>query len=472
MDTLETFRQHGLDPQQVGAFGRPVAARTGAVLLPGNHHQWRAIPLVAHGGVIDRQFLAAGHVQRIAAFLAAQHLVANTDVGEGAAHHHFVVAAPRTVGVEVPRLHALLAQVAPGRAVGLDVAGWRDMVGGHRVAQQGQDACALYVADFRRRAADVVEERRVLDVGGGVLPGIGGGLGHCDGLPLCIAGEHFGILLVEHAGVDIGDRLGDLLLAGPDIAQVHGLAVLAGAQGVLGQVHAHAAGQRVGDHQGRRGQPVGLDQRMHPPLEVAVARQHRSDGQVGAADGFLDGIVQRPGVADAGGAAVADQVEAELVQVRCQSCGLEVIGDHLRARRQGALDPGFALQALLNGLLRHQAGGHHHAGVGGVGAGGDGGDHHGTVAQGVALAAMGVVDFAGLVGVAHRHATAAFAFQAADLLGQGLGLQFDEVVEGLADLAQCHPVLRALGPGQAGFHLMHVQGERIGEQRFLPWQSP
>jgi len=47
-----------------------------------------------------------------------------------------VVAAPGTVGVEVPRLHAFVAQVVPGRTVGLDVAGRGDVVGGYRIAQR------------------------------------------------------------------------------------------------------------------------------------------------------------------------------------------------------------------------------------------------------------------------------------------------------------------------------------------------
>ena len=43
----------------------------------------------------------------VAAFFTCQHFVADTDVGEGAAHHHFMVAAPRAVGVEIVWLHTL-----------------------------------------------------------------------------------------------------------------------------------------------------------------------------------------------------------------------------------------------------------------------------------------------------------------------------------------------------------------------------
>ncbi|MNG24861.1 hypothetical protein D3C84_1096350 [compost metagenome] len=49
--------------------------------------------MVAHGGVVDRQFFAGGDVVGVAAFFAVEHFVADADVGEGAAHHHLVVAA-------------------------------------------------------------------------------------------------------------------------------------------------------------------------------------------------------------------------------------------------------------------------------------------------------------------------------------------------------------------------------------------
>ena len=73
--------------------------------------------LVAHGGVVDGQQLTRGMMDRPAALAAAGHVVAQADVGERAPQQHLVVAAPGAVGVEVGRLHAVLQQVAAGRAV-------------------------------------------------------------------------------------------------------------------------------------------------------------------------------------------------------------------------------------------------------------------------------------------------------------------------------------------------------------------
>src|SRR3546814_4300664 len=62
----------------------------------------------------DRQLFAGAvslaEVLREAALHAVEHLVADADVGEGAAHHHIVVAAARAVAVEVGRLHAARLQ--------------------------------------------------------------------------------------------------------------------------------------------------------------------------------------------------------------------------------------------------------------------------------------------------------------------------------------------------------------------------
>src|SRR5690606_38649553 len=103
--------------KQVGPLGCPVAARAGAVFLTGNDDERRAVLRVLHRRVVDRHGLAA--VLRHPTFDAGNHLVANADVGEGAAHHDFVVAAAAAVGVEVLLLDLVLDQVATRRAVSL-----------------------------------------------------------------------------------------------------------------------------------------------------------------------------------------------------------------------------------------------------------------------------------------------------------------------------------------------------------------
>ena len=78
---------------------------------------------------------AARDVQRHAALGARQQQIAQPDVREGAAHHHLVVAAARSVGIEIGGAHALRHQIFGGGARLGDIAGGRDVIGGHRIAE-------------------------------------------------------------------------------------------------------------------------------------------------------------------------------------------------------------------------------------------------------------------------------------------------------------------------------------------------
>ena len=176
--------------------------------------------------------------------------------------------------------------------------------------------------------------------------------------------------------------LGDLRGRRPDVAQVDGLPVGPGPDRVVHHVDVHRPGERVRHHQRRRRQVVHLDVGVDPALEVPVAGQHGDDGQVAFVDRGADLLRQRPGVADAGRAAEADEVEAELVQVGQQAGPLVVVHDHLGAGRQRGLHPGLAAQPGLHGLLGQQRRADHDRGVGGVGARGDGRDHDRAVVDG------------------------------------------------------------------------------------------
>src|SRR5690349_10128128 len=54
MDALEGLAYHRLHAEQVDALGRPVARRTGAVLLAGDQDLRRVFLLVAHRHIVDR----------------------------------------------------------------------------------------------------------------------------------------------------------------------------------------------------------------------------------------------------------------------------------------------------------------------------------------------------------------------------------------------------------------------------------
>ncbi len=163
--------------------------------------------------------------------------------------------------------------------------------------------------------------------------------------------------------------------------QVHGLAVGAGPERLVDDVDQHRARERVGDDERRRGEIVRPHVRVDPALEVAVAGEHRADHEVVVVDGLRDLRDQRPGIADAGAAAEADEIESERVEVLLEIRLPEVLGDHLGARGGRGLHPWLRLQALPDGVAGQKSGADHHARIRGVGAGRDRGEHHVAVAE-------------------------------------------------------------------------------------------
>ena len=261
----------------------------------------------------------------------------------------------------------------------------------------GQHAGVGDVLQWLGLARQALEERRLAHVGRALVPGEAVSGRHLERVPALVAVEHLAVALVEHVGLHgVLDRRRDLLGLGPDVAQVHRLSVAVLAERLVVEVDVHRPGQRVGDAQRRRGEVVHLHVGIDPPLEVAVARQHRDHGQVLGADDVGDLLGQGTAVADAGRAAVADEVEAQLVEVFGQPGPFQVLGDHLGAGSQRGLDPRLDLQPLLDGVAGQQPGAEHHRRVGGVGAAGDRGDHD------VAVVELGL----GPVGQGHRRARA------------------------------------------------------------------
>src|SRR6185437_14925708 len=112
------------------------------------------------------------------------------------------------------------------------------------------------------------------------------------------------------------DDLLDLAGGRPDVTQVDRLPVRVAAERLAErlaeQVGEQGAGEGVGDDQWWGGEEVHRALGVNAALEVAVTREHRAHRQVVLGDCGADLGDEWAGVADAGGAAVADQAEAQL----------------------------------------------------------------------------------------------------------------------------------------------------------------
>ena len=122
--------------------------------------------------------------------------------------------------------------------------------------------------------------------------------------------------------------VGDFGLGGPDILEEDRLAVFTRTKRFVIEVDVDAAREGEGDDEGRGHQVVRADRAVDAGFEVAVTREHGSRYEVALLDGAFDVGVERAGITDAGRATVADEVEAELVEVARELDLVEVIGDH------------------------------------------------------------------------------------------------------------------------------------------------
>ena len=214
-----------------------------------------------------------------------------------------------------------------------------------------------------------LEERRLCDVRRAVLPGIPVARRDRQQPPGVVAVEDRRVGPPEELGVDgAGDDRADLVRLGPDVGEEDRPPVAARPERLGRQVDVDPAGQREGDDERRRGEVARACQRMDPALEVAVPGQDRGDDQVVRLDRGGDRLVERPGVADAGRAAVAGQGEPERLERRHQPGRLEVAGHRARARRQRGLDRRLDAQAAGDRVAGKQTGPDHHGRVGRVGA--------------------------------------------------------------------------------------------------------
>ncbi len=95
--------------------------------------------------------------------------------------------------------------------------------------------------------------------------------------------------------------------------------------------------------------------RIDAAFEIAIAGEHGGRHQIALGDGIGDRFGERAGIADAGGAAIAHQIEAEFIEGLVEAGILQIIGHHLRTGRERGFHPGLHGEAQLDRLLGDEA---------------------------------------------------------------------------------------------------------------------
>ncbi len=263
-----------------------------------------------------------------------------------------------------------------------DDADRRDVIGGEHVVEHRQHARAPDVVDLGPRRRHVVEERWAPYEGAGRVPRECDARGAAQGPPPRRALPHRGeTRAVKRRRHRLAYDSVDLRAVGPDVVQVYRPAFAVLAERFCGQVDEHAARQRIGHHERRRGEEAGPHGRVNAALEIAIAREDGYGGGALRLDRLGHRGRQGTGVAHAGHAAEARRLEAEGVERALQAAPREIVGDDARAGRERRLHPRARLQPARNRVPREQARADHHRRVRGVGAARDRGDHHVAVLE-------------------------------------------------------------------------------------------
>jgi hypothetical protein len=203
-------------------------------------------------------------------------------------------------------------------------------------------------------------------------------------------------------------------------------------------------------------------------FEIAVSREHRGHVEVVFFDGFFDGGVQGPLLPMQVVQPKGRQMKAQGVQGGHETGILQVVDDHFGAGCQRGFDKRRHFEAAGDGIFGHQAGAEEHVGIGGVGAGGDGGHHHVAVADG----GLGAVDLDGRKGAGRPGCTCVWRAwygsrirrEGGDVgdFGVAVVVAAEDFGKGVLQIVEANAVLGPGRAGQGGHDRRQVQLHHLG----------
>src|SRR5689334_14730285 len=120
---------------------------------------------------------------------------------------------------------------------------------------------------------------------------------------------------------------------------------------------------------------------MHAGFKIPIAGKNRSCDQIVFIDRLPDVWVQRPRVADASCATIADKIESKPVEICLESSLLEVIGNNAGSWCERGFHGRIDAQTALDCFFREQSSRNHYAWVTCVRATRDRGDQNAPVAD-------------------------------------------------------------------------------------------
>ena len=165
MNALETLRDDRFYTQQLCSLSRPIARASGSILLPRNHYKRHSFRLILHRGVVDTDAFAVRLMNGHTALNTGHHQVFDPYIRERATQHHLVIAAARTVAIEVFDAYTFGLEIQAGRRIRFDCPSRTDVVCCNRVAKDCEWSRIRNIPPVFNRITKVFKVGRFLNVG-------------------------------------------------------------------------------------------------------------------------------------------------------------------------------------------------------------------------------------------------------------------------------------------------------------------
>lgn len=176
------------------------------------------------------------------------HFVDESDVGEGASGHNFVISSSGAVGVEVLLLDVAFLEVSSSRRILGDRTSGGNVVSGDRVAQVEQAVSALDVRNSLGLQLSALEETRVMDVSRALLPLVYLRISGLKSIPSGSALRDSIVNLLEHFGFEGSfDDLSGFGSGGPDVLEEDIIALGILSNGFSFEVDVASASKSIGN---------------------------------------------------------------------------------------------------------------------------------------------------------------------------------------------------------------------------------
>lgn len=248
VDTLVALSDDDLDSLEVGALGSPIARGSRSVLFTSEDDSVNTITLVLVSSVKDGHLFSGRDVHGGRTSLL-NHLVDQTHVGESTTSHDLIVTSARSVRVEIFIGDSTLSKEAGSRGVLSDLSSRGDVIGSDGVSHVQKAVSVTHVSNGLEFGLSALEEGRVVDVGGVVVPRVEFTSGGFEVLPHLGSLKDVVVDINEHLGLDasFGNFL-DFFTGRPDIGEENVLTVLVLTNGLGLEVMVDGTGKGIGNN--------------------------------------------------------------------------------------------------------------------------------------------------------------------------------------------------------------------------------